>query len=213
MAEDARRKLRAFDEARQRKVSFKDPDDAQSPTLARRHSSYNVKAGLKRAASDHGVVDLYLSSPSPPPPEPLAKKTRTMPNSYDGGCSTSLSDSMITKSSPSDSGKNSQDCSPSRVITPEPSRRPPSHDIRASIEGNAVSPEPTPTWLKPFYLYDDDKIVFKNVHRGDWKDRKLCHHCFSRHGEFNRINKNGCEACGEEEEFEGHYWEQGYGPY
>ncbi|KAF2259520.1 hypothetical protein CC78DRAFT_571842 [Lojkania enalia] len=33
---------------------------------------------------------------------------------------------------------------------------------------------PTPAWMRPFHLVDDDKTIQKNVHGEDWKTHPLC---------------------------------------
>jgi hypothetical protein len=61
--------------------------------------------------------------------------------------------------------------------------------------------------MKPLQLVDDEVSIYKQVHGEEWMEAPLCLHCFREHGEFHRLYNDGCEACGQDEELEHHYWE------
>lgn len=92
---------------------------------------------------------------------------------------------------------------PTRPVTPR-------HGLITYVD--SPSPTPTPIWMKPLHLVDNEKSIFMNVHGEDDRPRALCLHCFRQHGNFHRIRTDGCEVCGREEFLKDHYWEPNWGP-
>lgn len=89
-----------------------------------------------------------------------------------------------------------------------PPSTPTRNDSNSSRNSSAGSPTmPTPTWVKPFHLVDEEKSIYMKKHGDDWRDNPLCLYCFRQHQSFNRILQYGCEVCGREDALESHYWE------
>lgn len=65
----------------------------------------------------------------------------------------------------------------------------------------------TPSFARSFHLVDTDVSIYKKMHGDEWRDSPLCLYCFRKHGNFNKLEEYGYEACGRDEALESHYWE------
>ncbi|KAL5394975.1 hypothetical protein PMIN06_003280 [Paraphaeosphaeria minitans] len=96
--------------------------------------------------------------------------------------------------------------------TPKHAYKPfrPATPRRSLTPSESGSPGGTPTWARPLHLVEDEFSVYKNVHGNKSHEHPLCLYCFRQHGDFHRIVNNHCEACGQGEVLEGHYWEAAF---
>ncbi|KAF1969314.1 hypothetical protein BU23DRAFT_571687 [Bimuria novae-zelandiae CBS 107.79] len=265
VAEDARQKLRALDEARQRKPSFKAGQflgqAASSEFAVSRKASPALPSPLMFTDFQFNRATTVSATDLPSP----ASQHR---NSYfaargkrerSGAYSSDLLTKRLRQASFSDMASRDREyCSPNTppgmvkgggpIVTtrissatssdpvlrsetlPEIPSSPPSplYEFRSTPK-QAYKPVPpatphrsptpsdagsagTPPWARPLHLVEEDVSIYKNVHGDKAKEHPLCLYCFRQQGEFCRMIKHHCEACGGDEVLEGHYWEAPFRP-